>query len=299
MLTRRVLGPRSGPRPMTRRWLAWMGVFVLALAALLGPSAAGALAGGDSGNGKGSQPNDVSTVSTSSQGGTVYWNGSRGLDARPCTGQWAGYTHWIFTTGGGDVTAATLTINGTNYPMTENKDNGSSSWSVYVPGGAPAAPTSVYVTYVGTLGKGSANLTISCLGTPTTTTSTSTQQTTQQTTAQTTQQTTQQTTAQTTAQTTNQTQQTTHHTTNQTTQTTNQTTATGQVSGVRGSAPPTGGVKGVTGTPGPTGGVLPVTSTDGSAPGQGGPISLVLLLLAASTLGLLVASPLPRRIRRR
>ncbi len=93
--------------------------------------------------------------------GTVPWRGN-GSDAAPCTGQYAGYTHWIFTTGGNSsVTSATLTVDGTGgYQMAQN---GNGSWSYYVLGGLP---NSASIAYTGNLGSGNAVLTISCLGTP-------------------------------------------------------------------------------------------------------------------------------------
>ncbi len=93
--------------------------------------------------------------------GSVPWVGN-GSDAGLCTGQYAGYNHWIFTTGGNSsVTSATLTVNGAGgYSMTQN---GNGSWSVYVLGGLPSSAS---VAYVGDLGNGNAVLTISCLGAP-------------------------------------------------------------------------------------------------------------------------------------
>jgi hypothetical protein len=105
----------------------------------------------------------VPAVSGVEAGGIIAWNGVNGLDSAPCTGDYAGMTHWVFTTGGGDVTSADLTVGGVDEgAMAENSDNGTASFSMYVAGGAPASAS---VSYVGTVGNG-AHLTISCLGTP-------------------------------------------------------------------------------------------------------------------------------------
>jgi hypothetical protein len=92
--------------------------------------------------------------------GLVNWTGN-GTDAKPCTDRPDNsLSHWIFTTGGGStVTAAVLTVDGTDYTMSQS---GSGSWSADVPGGVP---TSASVTYTGDLGTGQAVVTISCLGT--------------------------------------------------------------------------------------------------------------------------------------
>jgi hypothetical protein len=58
----------------------------------------------------------------------------------------------------------------------------------------------------------------------------------------------------------------------------------------------TGQVHPATGRPKPT---LPVTSTGDASRTSGSPMLLVLLLLAAGSTGLVLATPLPRRIRRR
>lgn len=92
--------------------------------------------------------------------GVVAWTGN-GSDAARCTDRPDNtLSHWIFTTGGNDsVTSATLTVDGVEYPMTQN---GAGSWSADVPGGVPS---SAFVTFEGDLGKGNAVVTISCLGT--------------------------------------------------------------------------------------------------------------------------------------
>lgn len=93
--------------------------------------------------------------------GNVAWTGN-GSDASTCTVDEApaGYSHWVFTTGGNDsVTGAVLTVDGVDYTMTQHA---SGSWYANVPGGVPNDSASV--AYVGDLGSGNAVVTISCLG---------------------------------------------------------------------------------------------------------------------------------------
>ena len=92
--------------------------------------------------------------------GLVNWTGN-GTDAQPCTDRPDNsLSHWIFSAGGNSsVTGAVLTVDGSTYTMTQS---GGGSWSADVPGGVPSSAS---VSYTGDLGSGQAVLTISCLGT--------------------------------------------------------------------------------------------------------------------------------------
>jgi hypothetical protein len=98
--------------------------------------------------------------------GVVHWTGKGADSVGPCEGGEDPIIHWVFTTGGNDtVTAAVLTVNGTDYPMTQS---GQGSWSADAVGTDPAT-TTAFVTYTGNLGSGQANLVMShgCFGGPT------------------------------------------------------------------------------------------------------------------------------------
>jgi hypothetical protein len=88
--------------------------------------------------------------------GTVTWGG-QGTFAECGEGETPGL-HWIFTPGGNDsVTAATLTVNGSEVlPMSQS---GGGSWSADSSGATE--PTSASVAFTGSLGSGNANLVIS------------------------------------------------------------------------------------------------------------------------------------------
>jgi hypothetical protein len=91
--------------------------------------------------------------------GVVHWTGKGTDSVGPCEPGEDPVFHWVFTTGGNDtVTAAVLTVNGTDYPMSQSGQGG--SWSADVPGTDPAT-TTAFVTYTGDLGRGNANLVIS------------------------------------------------------------------------------------------------------------------------------------------
>jgi hypothetical protein len=98
--------------------------------------------------------------------GIVPWTGKGADSVDQCEPGEDPVIHWVFTTGGNDtVTAATLTVNGTTYPMSQS---GQGSWSADVPGTDPAT-TTASVAFTGNLGSGNANLVMShgCFGGPT------------------------------------------------------------------------------------------------------------------------------------
>jgi hypothetical protein len=90
--------------------------------------------------------------------GTVSWNGANGADNNtPCVGEEEPGLHWVFTPGGqNSVTAATLTVNGSEVvPMAQSGDG---SWAADSSGSSMV--TSAKVDYAGTAGE-NANLTLS------------------------------------------------------------------------------------------------------------------------------------------
>jgi hypothetical protein len=90
--------------------------------------------------------------------GVVNWTGKGTDSVGPCEPGEDPIFHWVFTTGGNDtVTAAVLTVNGTEFPMSQS---GQGSWFADVPGTDPAT-TTAFVTFTGNLGAGTANLVIS------------------------------------------------------------------------------------------------------------------------------------------
>jgi hypothetical protein len=115
--------------------------------------------------------------------GTINWTG-QGSVKLPCTGQ----THWILSNAD-DITGATLTVNGTDYPMSQQGSG--HSYEAFVPGPL-ALPVIASVSYQGDAstnpqGTITTQLVISsCTPGTTTTTSTSTTPTSTSTTATTT-----------------------------------------------------------------------------------------------------------------
>jgi hypothetical protein len=104
--------------------------------------------------------------------GTVNWTVGQGT-YHECEGAESPGLHWVFTTGGGNVTSATLTINNSEVLTM----SGNSQGSQYDADSSGATePTSASVVWVGELGNGNANLVIShgCFGGETTTTTTTT-----------------------------------------------------------------------------------------------------------------------------
>jgi hypothetical protein len=89
--------------------------------------------------------------------GSVNWTTGQGTYAACGEGETPGL-HWVFTPGGNDsVTAATLTVNGSEVlAMTQS---GGGSWSADSSGASE--PTSASVAFTGDLGNGNANLVIS------------------------------------------------------------------------------------------------------------------------------------------
>jgi hypothetical protein len=89
--------------------------------------------------------------------GSVDWTPGQGTYAACGAGETPGL-HWVFTPGGNDsVTAATLTVNGSEViSMTQS---GGGSWSADSSGASE--PTSATVAFTGDLGNGNANLVIS------------------------------------------------------------------------------------------------------------------------------------------
>jgi hypothetical protein len=103
--------------------------------------------------------------------GELAWTQGQGTFHECGAGEAPGL-HWVFTAGGAQgntVSSATLTVNGSEViPMTGN--SGGTEWDADSSGATE--PTSAFVTYVGTLGQGNANLVIShgCFAGETTTT---------------------------------------------------------------------------------------------------------------------------------
>ena len=109
--------------------------------------------------------------------GTVTWEGNGITDGQFNNEQCddanpAGTMLWVFSPGGNDsVTAAELTVNGTNYGAM-NQDNG--QWKLQIPLIDAGDVDSASVSFTGSLGNGNALVTIShfCGETETTTTTT-------------------------------------------------------------------------------------------------------------------------------
>ena len=161
--------------------------------------------------------------------GSVDWTGNGITDGHFNTEQCdeanpAGTMLWVFSPGGNDsVTAAELTVNGTNYGAM-NQDNG--QWKLQIPLIDAGDVDSASVSYTGSLGNGNPVVTISHFCGETETTTTTTEETTSSTTTEETTSST--TTEETTSSTT--TDETTSSTTDETTSTTsNETTPEGSV----------------------------------------------------------------------
>jgi hypothetical protein len=178
--------------------------------------------------------------------GSVNWTTGQGTYAACGEGETPGL-HWVFTPGGNDsVTAATLTVNGSEVlAMTQS---GGGSWSADSSGASE--PTSASVAFTGDLGNGNANLVIShgCFSSGGTTGST---------------------TGETTGETTGTSSGTSSGTTGET---------TGETTGTSSGTTGTGGVSGATG--GTTGGTS-ATPSGGDLPFTGLPVWMPLLAAAA------------------
>lgn len=115
-------------------------------------------------------PTQIPTATPTTTTGTVSWTGngvSNGqFDDKDCDDSNTAYIYWVFTLGGTNtVTAATLNLGGSgtgSYPMSKTGNNWKATTSYY-----DLSTLTAYVAYTGSLGSGTANLTIShgCPGT--------------------------------------------------------------------------------------------------------------------------------------
>lgn len=96
--------------------------------------------------------------------GQVAWDGQQGLTNgtfkdTQCATPPVGFIHWVFTDGGGTVTAASITFGGSGSGTFAMSQNGQGSWS-YDSAFFTLATLTASVSYTGTVGQG-ANLVIS------------------------------------------------------------------------------------------------------------------------------------------